>query len=459
MNMIRWTLVLCFVLGLTGAFPGAHLAFAQSDDICSKPAGLPDPPAELVTAAQVENGDGTLPAFVEGFRQYGATLLRMNASGYLGCLMTQEGPFNHGSTYIVTLTPNGRVAVHGKNVVLAGGLLDSAIFAQILQAARSSENGGPFMAEAANVDGYARGSFGFDGLPNILVAGFDLQESHLVVEDVDPGDVLAVTAHDVVERETLKAFVTGTLRYIARLHREEGRDALVRIKRILRSPTGPWRAGPVYLFIMDGNGFTLFHGAFPERYELRAPTDVLRDAVTGKLILPQIIEAATQSAEGGYVEYHFDDPNDDTDSAEIPKVTYARAISFTVDIPGSEPRKQSLIVGSGFYKDRQMALDFAHFGNGDSFSSDVVLVNLAATPIQPLVFFYDRSGELIDPESLVDVMGNLQATGFGALTLESEMPSLGEVTISTNGMGDLVTGSVKVVTEGAREPHWRGPAL
>lgn len=38
-----------------------------------------------------------------------------------------------------------------------------------------------------------------------------------------------------------------------------------------------------------------------------------------------------------------------------------------------------------------MALDFAHFGNGDSFSSDVVLVNLAATPIQPLVFFYDTS--------------------------------------------------------------------
>ena len=46
-------------------------------------------------------------------------------------------------------------------------------------------------------------------------------------EDIDPGDVLAVTAHDVVERETLKAFVDGTLRYIVGLYREEGRDAFV----------------------------------------------------------------------------------------------------------------------------------------------------------------------------------------------------------------------------------------
>ena len=452
MKTIRWTVVSCFVLGLTGVFPGAHLTFAQSDDICSRPARLPAPPEDLVTAAQVENGDGTLADFVEGFRQYSVTLLRMNGLGYLGCLMQQEGPFNYGSTYIVTLTPNGRVTVHGKSVLLSGGLLDSAIFAQILQAAGSSELGGPFMAEAANVDGYARSSFGFDGLPNILVAGFDLHESHLMAEDLAPGDVLAVTAHDVVERETLKAFVIGTMQYIGQLYREEGRDALSKLIRILRNPNGPWRAGPVYLFIMDVNGFTLFHGAFPERFELRAPTDVLRDAVTGELILPQIIEAATQSATGGYVEYYFDDPNDDTDSAEIPKVTYARELSFTIDIPGSEPRKQSLIVGSGFYKDGQMALDFAHFGNGDSFSSDVVLVNLAATPIQPLVFFYDRSGELIDPESLVDVADDLQATVFGGLTPMSELPSLGEVTISTNGMGNLVTGSVKVVTEGLDSP-------
>ena len=105
-----------------------------------------------------------------------------------------------------------------------------------------------------------------------------------------------------------------------------------------------------------------------------------------------------------------------------------------------------------FVRGNQMALDFAHFGNGDSFSSDLVLVNLAATPIQPLVYFYGKDGELIDPGSMVDIMGNLETTEFGALTIQSELPPGGEITISTNGMGDLTTGSVKVVTEGLDSP-------
>ena len=309
------------------------------------------------------------------------------------------------------------------------------------------------MAEAANAAGYAvGGARNPDGSPAILVAGFDLQESHLVQEVTAPGDVPAVTASDVVDRETLKAFVTEAIEYFFTLFVAEGFDGAMKSKRIFRDPNGPWRHGSIYLFAMDPNGFTLFHGAFPEKYELQTPTDTLKDAVTGELILPQIIEAATATpVGGGFVEYHFDDPDDDTDSAEVPKVTYADALIGNPPM-GSAVGSQTLIIGAGFYKGNQMALDFAHFGNGESFSSDVVLVNLASTPIRPLVYFYDTSGELIDPGSLVDVMGNLQATDFGALTLQSELPSLGEVTISTHGMGDLMTGSVKVVTEGLDSP-------
>ena len=162
-----------------------------------------------------------------------------------------------------------------------------------------------------------------------------------------------------------------------------------------------------------------------------------------------LIDAATSGK--GYVEYDWDDPSvegdEDIGSA---KVGYTESYTFPDDSPVFAG--QTVIFGSGFYKGNQMALDFAHFGNGDSFSSDVVLVNLAATPIRPLVYFYGKDGELIDPGSMVDVMGNLETTEFGALTLQSELPSLGEVTISTNGMGDLMTGSVKVVTEGIDSP-------
>ena len=76
--------------------------------------------------------------------------------------------------------------------------------------------------------------------------------------------------------------------YLVKLYEVEGLEASLKIKRVLRDPNGPWRAGPVYLFIIDRNGFTIFHGAFPEKFELQAPTDTLRDAVTGELILPQI---------------------------------------------------------------------------------------------------------------------------------------------------------------------------
>ena len=101
------------------------------------------------------------------------------------------------------------------------------------------------------------------------------------------------------------------------------------------------------------------------------------------------------------------------------------------DVNGVEIVKE--IIASGLYGGHQVALDCAHFGNGSSISSDVVLVNLAATPIRPAVYFYDEAGGLIDPGSVVDVMGNPATTDYGALTLQSELAPLGEITISTNG--------------------------
>ncbi|MCY4382464.1 MAG: hypothetical protein OXE44_04865 [Nitrospinae bacterium] len=340
------------LLGLVGLLSGASIAFAQSQEACPRPPGFPAPPPNLATAAQVENGDATLQQFVRSFG-YLASLQRYSeATGYIGCLLTREGPFFSGSTYFVTMTLTGRVDLHGKNVGLSGGLLKPDIVEQITRAASSSPFGGPFMAEAANAAGYAvGGARNPDGSPAILVAGFDLQESHLVPEVTAPDDVPAVTARDVVDRASLKAFVDGAIAYFIRRFETEGYEAALKVKRVFRDPNGPWRAGPVYLFVIDINGFTLFHGAFPEKFELQTPTDTLRDVVTGELILPQIIEAATRSLEGGgFVEYHFDNPDDDTDSAEIPKVTYADAI--TADAPmGSAVGSQTLIVGAGIYGD------------------------------------------------------------------------------------------------------------
>ena len=93
-------------------------------------------------------------------------------------------------------------------------------------------------------------------------------------------------------------------------------------------------------------------------------------------------------------------------------------------------------------------LDFAHFANGDSIVSDLVFVNVASHPIRPSLYFYDQEGSLIAADSVVDIMGDLMVQEDGRLTVGTEVKPLGELTISTHGRGELVTGSVKVVAGG-----------
>ena len=110
----------------------------------------------------------------------------------------------------------------------------------------------------------------------------------------------------------------------------------------------------------------------------------------------------------------------------------------------------------------EAALDFAHFANGDGTTSDLVFVNMktqpsgpaptpfhvAIPPIRPALYFYDTEGHPIAAESLVDVTGDLEITEDGGLTVQTQMEPLGVLTISTHGQGPLVSGSVRVVSEG-----------
>ena len=94
-------------------------------------------------------------------------------------------------------------------------------------------------------------------------------------------------------------------------------------------------------------------------------------------------------------------------------------------------------------------LDFAHFANGTGITSDFVFVNVSPHPIRPALYFYDQEGHLIDPDSVVDVTGDLEVTEDGSLSVLTEMEPLGVLTISTHGRGELVSGSVKVLSGGA----------
>ena len=109
----------------------------------------------------------------------------------------------------------------------------------------------------------------------------------------------------------------------------------------------------------------------------------------------------------------------------------------------------------------ETVLDFAHLANGN-WITELVFVNLsiqpsrpsltpfdsAILPSRPAIYFYDTEGNPIAPGSVVDLTSGLEVTDDGALTVSAAMKPLGQLTIPTHGRGELVTGSVRVVSEG-----------
>ena len=361
------------LLALAAIFANAHPAAAQDQGDCVLAPGVTPPPDPQVTAQQVEDGSATLKEFaLEARNRFSQGAGSRELQLYVGCVMRQDGSHLYsGSTYLVQLTPDGRVFVHAKDMALSGRLLNRLIYGAILRALEinvaglqddpaaltaafieaAGRDGGEFNVRAIpGASGYAAVYFSRNfRLPIVLLAGFDLNESHLAEEEIDYG-IPAVTARDVVDRETLKAFVTQAGE--AFLNQQKGGDlaATSKARVALRDPNGPWRHGSVYLYVLDlTSDIILFHGAFPDRFELRPLIATVRDVVTGELVLPQVIAAAKSSPEGGFVEYYFDDPTDDTDSADIPKVGYARQFAGERERADGTTLRINFIVGSGFY--------------------------------------------------------------------------------------------------------------
>ncbi|MCZ0940645.1 MAG: hypothetical protein OXJ55_18515 [Caldilineaceae bacterium] len=353
----------------------------QAQPECPLPAGVAPPADAQVTAQQVEDGNASLTDFALAARDNHVSVLQgeraVEQTLYLRCLFRQEGsPWRSGSTYLVQLTPDGRVYVHAQQMSLSGRQLNPVIYAAILHAlgidpaaltdpaaamaafaAAVQGDGGPFnVPDIADASGYATIFFtGSVQRPTVLLAGFELDASHLIPisdEALDYGDP-AITASEVVDRATLKAFVTAAGEYIVELLESDDpvarSNVLAKARVTLRDPNGPWRDGSVYLSVMDrASKLIQFHGGFPDRFELRQG-GISRDIATGELIVDQLIAAAESGPEGGFWEYYFDNPADDSDSAEVPKVGYARVFTGHIPLPDGGAFPYEFIVNSGYY--------------------------------------------------------------------------------------------------------------
>ena len=364
MRTLRRMFLGALVPVLFGFFFGASPALAQN--VCPRPAGVAANPLAVpgVTAVEAAVDPGSLPAFATAAKDYLDSLTTPEELGYAGCLMRNEGPWKAGSTYLASVSLDGRVFFNADDMATGGRPLNPLIYGTILSALGINvTNPANIPAQLANVaatggfpnsaGGTAPGLGGYaigygTAVPYILLAGLDLQEAHFAPDTLSPGDP-EIRADQVVDRRTLKKFVNGAIDYLLELNRTRPTEAIGIARSILRRP--PWRNGPVYLFVMDDKGYTHLHAAFPDRFEFQKPTDTLRDEVTGQLILPQIIEVAKKKPDGGFVQYYFDNPNDDSDSADVPKVTYAREVEVVSDIPGVGRITNSIIFGSGIYGD------------------------------------------------------------------------------------------------------------
>lgn len=261
----------------------------QAQGECALPEGVSPPEEPQVTAQQVEDDSASLMEFALAARDQFKHMSEVGGptAYHFGCLVRQEGaPWRSGSTYLVQLSMDGRVFIHAKDMALSGRLLDRRLFAGILLSLGVSredlanpesvfntlreEPHAPLDAGLPGAAGYVSAYVGARRPdPLILLAGFDLDASSLRSEEIDYGDP-AVTAREVVDRESLKAFVAEAGRYFGGLSQTGGRAAISQAKVAMRDPNGPWRHGSVYLYVLDlASNLILFHGVFPDRFELR----------------------------------------------------------------------------------------------------------------------------------------------------------------------------------------------
>ena len=368
---------------------------------------------EKVTAAEVVDKE-TLRKFILWAESVMSQIDDINEGAELLQEVRTEGSdYNSGNMFVILFTTEGHVFIHGEDPNIDGKLVvnvqdDQGKYVVQEMLSTGAEDEGGFVewcwddpADPEDVfckDSYAIEYFSPVANVNFVLVGGYYQDLTHAGEPLPEVPLPAVGAADVVDRETLRQFVNGSLDWLVELLDLVGFARANEWKAVLREEGGHFKAGPIYLFIFTPEAYVLFHGANPWR-EGRYAEDFVD--INGTRFVELIIEAA--QAGGGFVEYFWDDPtvegDEDTGS---PKVSYARSFTSNYDFyPGQE-----FIIGAGFYRNfstaeaEQAAEDWLH-----RFSRSVAS--------QAMEMIGDRVSHPYQAEDHVEVGG--QSLDFGAL--------------------------------------------
>ena len=193
-------------------------------------------------------------------------------------------------------------------------------------------DGGP---ETAYAVGYASA---ISGKAFVVVGGYAQDVSHVPIRITELPQP-AVTASEVVDRDTLVSFVEEAARAYRGAVMSDDYTGLTGVKNAFREEGGHWKEGSVYLWIVGGEGIVIFHGGQREREGKPAPVHLVD--VNGVQFLQELIDGAHRG--GTFLEYHFDNPAIEGDEERgSPKIGYATGFP----VPGSD---QMVVVGSGIY--------------------------------------------------------------------------------------------------------------
>ena len=297
------------------------------------------------TAAQVKD-DATLEAFVLGAKAEIEAITDVNEGARLRERLRTEGDWKSGSMFLIIFLPTGEPFIHGNDQTAESknllGVVDDNGLKVVEELLAAAARGGGFVKYH---DGEPKTAYavaytsGITGRGFVLVGGYSQDVSHvpLLIADLP---MPAVTASQVVNRETLITFVEEAARVYREGVRSEGYRGLIGIRNAFRLEGGDWKSGSVYLWVVSGGGIILFHATEPFR-EGR-PTDLTRTDINGVRFAEELIGGARREGRK-FVQYYYDDPTTEGDEdTGSPKLGYA--VSFPV--PNSE---QKAVIGSGIY--------------------------------------------------------------------------------------------------------------
>ena len=308
-------------------------------------AAAPAAVSAQTTADQVKDRE-SLKAFVLDAKRYLENLTDYNDVIATREVLRQPPRWASGDTYLLFLMFDGSISLHAGDRAFQGrqvlDVRDDRGVAVVKEMMKVGEAGGGFVEY---IDGTPKTAYSVrtkTGVGNIefyLVGGYskDLSAAPLAGMDIPPPPV---TAAEVVDKETLVAFVEAAANAYRRTYETDKHGGLMAIRNAFRKKGGPWRAGNVYLWLVGSKGYTIFHAT--ESFREGKPTDMERVDVNG-LPFPKLLIGGAIREGRKFLDYYYDDPeitgDEDTGS---PKFGYA--VSFH-----ARNSDQKVVVGSGIY--------------------------------------------------------------------------------------------------------------